>query len=108
MDFHMIFKLLLVFFTLVFSSLSFSGSVTHTKIVEIRQRPSGAIIRFDKKFDDACSDGGTWAIFRGDDSIKQKQTWSLLLSAAAAGKSVTIISSACQYHNNINDVYVYY
>lgn len=108
MEFDMTFKLLLVFFTLVISTLSFAGSVTNAKIVEIRQRPGSAVIRFDKKFDDVCSDGGAWAIFRGDDSIKKKQTWSLLLSAAAAGKSVTIISSACEYHNNINDVYVYF
>lgn len=85
-----------------------AGEIQGAKILEIRQRASSAVIRFDKKFDTTCSDGGTWAVFTSDGSPQKQQMWSLILSAAAAGKTVTVLSNKCEYHNRISDVYVYY
>lgn len=103
-----ILQILMILPTFVIPMKLNAGEVRGAKILEIRQRATSIVIRFDKKFDIACSDGGKWAIFRGDVSPQMQQMWSLILSAAAADKSVTVLSDKCEYHNRISDVYVYY
>jgi NAD(P)H-flavin reductase len=84
-----------------------AGEIVDAKIVEIRSRVNDSLIRFDKKFTERCSDGGTWGQFIATDTPKSKQTWSILLSAAAAGKKVKV-TGTCGYHTSIKEVFVYY
>ena len=100
-------SMLLISLNILYSAFAFSGDIADAKIVEIRQRPSSVIIRFDKKFSENCSDGGTWAILTGSDTSKSKQTWSLLLAAASAGQKVTI-TGVCGYHTIIETLSVHY
>lgn len=98
--------LLLAIFFLPVSTLA--GEIIDAKIIEIRQRPHSAVIRFDKRFNTSCSDGGVWALFSMEDTAQSKQMWSLILSAAAANKTVTITSDLCSYHNRIHEFSVMY
>lgn len=98
----------MIFLSISTPICSNAAEVSGVKVVEIRQRSSSAVIRFDKKFNRSCSDGGVWAIFVSDGTPQMNQMWSLILSAAVSGKKVTIKSSECEYHNKITDVFVYY
>jgi len=102
-------KKLILFFTIC-ASLSWqtNASVENAKITEIRQRSGNLIVNFSKNFTDKCSDHGIWAILPNSDSIENRQYLSLLLTAAAAGKNVTVISNGCNYHNTIKEVSIHF
>lgn len=108
MTYKLMLRTLLVLSLLVTSSIGFATTIEAVKILEIIQRPNSTVIRFDRRFEDSCSDGGVWGIFTSDGSPQSQQMWSLLLTAATAGKRVTIKSSECSYHNRIGDVSVHF
>lgn len=104
----------LVIFLLALGLLSTSfeseaGKLEGAKIKEIRQRGYDTLIRFDKVFDQKCKDGGAWGQLSLEETEKNKRLISLILTAAAANKTVTVLSASCAngaYHQKITEVFV--
>lgn len=86
-------------------------TLEHVKIIEIRSRVLGnnSIIRFSEPFSEKCSDNGLWGYMSTDGSDAKNLAWSLVISAAANGKTVTVYTNGeCAYHNKISEISVAY
>lgn len=104
-----IITLLSIVTALFVSFESEAGKLEGAKIKEIRQRGYDTLIHFDKPFDQKCKDGGAWGFINLDDTEKNKRLISLILTAAAANKTVTVNSGSCAngaYHQRITEVFV--
>ncbi len=95
----------------IFLSLAPVASIAETlenvTIEEIRVRSQGtnSIVKFSSKFNNLCQDNGSSGILRTYGTEGVKLAWSALMTAYAAGKSITILTNDdCDYHNVIREV----
>ena len=104
-----IITLLSIVTALFVSFESEAGKLEGAKIKEIRQRGYDTLIRFSKPFDQKCKDGGAWGQLSLEETEKNKRLMTLILTAAAADKTVTVNSGSCAngaYHQKITEVFV--
>jgi len=98
---------IIVIFMILFPITSLSEALKSVTIEEMRIRPAGSnsIIKFSSKFTNLCQDNGIYGLLRTDATEGAKLAWSVLMTAYATGKPVTIITNdTCAYHNEITEV----